>query len=854
MAKELQPINPNPPRPSTTTPRMYTGDGSIKGATFVPSTGLFDPDTVRGNSVEFTAESKTSFNPSDPNNNPFRPSNSVFEPDPWLDQFNQLWYDYFNERDPADDFDDFDRIEREQEANRLVDLIEAYDAGTIGYEQFMAEFNTGDIFNEIPGFDDWIKETRDAVQYDSMLNDWAIVSKSDDPQAIQDFVSLYNRTGIQGNRLVQADLASTGSATAVITGTIDNSILEDMIRKAAIGDGILGGEVDFEDLPGYGGIWEGLIRHIKIIGKGLPLPIPDWLPLPGIFELPTVGEIFDTVTGPWKTAAEDALRDCVATGKSASQCMEEQSVLDILVDGIGNATEGVWEATKDKVNEIFGEEGIIDRCTENPSGCAQEVFDKIKDIFGEGAVDPTSTGGNIPDWLKVIIIGGAYGDEILGELEDLFGGDINGDELVGTPEDPTVTPPVTPEFDCASVGREQVAGATTAEECGPLIAPYGYCEDGTTIKTDDLGTNCEEYAPNGFCEDGVTKKDNPEGTNCNEYEPPLSAEEQQCNEQGRVFNDITEECEETCANPEHVVGADGNCGPPEADPEPCANNATTESGCERCSDGSLPSEHENGDCSQPKIVTETSKQGDPCKTEDGLDGTLQPVQSLGFGPSAQELECVPNQQTSDSEGGEDGPPCDQPQPGGFEGVAWAYKCQDTHCPADGSLISDHPNNDCSIPIGTEVPSPEPEEDSPECDQQYRVTNPDGSCGECKPGFTPDPEGFDQCIQAPPECNDCSCAEYAAANPVECTECPEGESYCEATGQCETAENCPSGDDGGDDGGASIGGGVGGVGGGANLFEPYSFAVSADPTLLGSKQFPITDFLAGVFTNSTGGKA
>ena len=113
----------------------------------------------------------------------------------------------------------------------------------------MAEYNTGDTFNEIPGFDEWLKESHDAVQYDSMLNDWSVVSKSDDPEAIQDFVSLYNRTGIEDNSLVQADLASTGSATSVITGTVDNSIIDAAVKKAAMGDGILGGTVDLSKLP-----------------------------------------------------------------------------------------------------------------------------------------------------------------------------------------------------------------------------------------------------------------------------------------------------------------------------------------------------------------------------------------------------------------------------------------------------------------------------------------------------------------------------------------------------------------------------------------------------------------------------
>lgn len=126
--------------------------------------------------------------------------------------------------------------------------------------------------------------------------------------------------------------------------------------------------------------------------------------------------------------------------------------------------------------------------------------------------------------------------------------------------------------------------------------------------------------------------------------------------------------------------------------------------------------------------------------------------------------------------------------------------------------------ECGVETG---PSP--------CDQQDRVTNEDGSCGECKPGFIEDPEGFDQCIKAPPECNDCSCAEYAASNPQECGEVPPTE-----TG----------------------GGGGGGVGGGAFTAEApeISMGIQGDPTLLAGRSFPITDYLAGLFTGTGGGRA
>tara|TARA_R100001463_G_scaffold76770_1_gene130989 strand:- start:557 stop:1003 length:447 start_codon:yes stop_codon:yes gene_type:complete len=56
------------------------------------------------------------------------------------------------------------------------------------------------------------------------------------------------------------------------------------------------------------------------------------------------------------------------------------------------------------------------------------------------------------------------------------------------------------------------------------------------------------------------------------------------------------------------------------------------------------------------------------------------------------------------------------------------------------------------------------------------------------------------------------------------------------------------------GGGSSGGSSGGsLGGGQNLFDGFETGLTADPQLLIAQQFPITDYLAGIFTNSTGGR-
>ena len=568
---------------------------------------------------------------------------------------------------------------------------------------------------------------------------------------IVNVLNKYNDNGfMDSNQWIQETLASTGSATSVITGTVDNAILEDMIRKAAIGDGIFGGEVDFEDLPGYGGIWEGLIRHIKVIGKGLPFPIPDWLPLPGIFELPTVGDIFDTVTGPWKTAAEDALRDCVDTGKSASQCLEEQSVIDILTDGIGNATSDIYDATAEKVQEILDK--TID-CASNPSTCAQEVFDKLKDIFGEGAVDPTSTGGNIPDWMKVIIIGGTYGDEILGELEDLFGGDIVG---VG-PEEPeecangainypqcdqcpegqqlengqcVETPPwqdtgPSPQ-ECSNQNRAHVPGDTatqTPSSCGECLTGF-----------EEVGEQCQEE------EDPVTNN-GPTAAECaaenREFNPPTDVEDSSCGDCLSGFVETAEGCVE------------------DTGPEECSNGAIDPGTCSECEDATTPDEHQGGDCRNELINTtdpfdcadgkpegysfDTQRWYRECSADYCYDGTRKQTVDGVYGANCEEY--VPEEN-----------PCDDPQ----------YAAENPlECGGD------------------------PEDPVEECQDPNRNKKQDGTCADtCTNGSLAPETGL---CPEPLICNDPNATNYNGSGACEYDDCING-----ATDPENGCVTCPTG--------------------------------------------------------------
>jgi hypothetical protein len=64
-------------------------------------------------------------------------------------------------------------------------------------------------------------------------------------------------------------------------------------------------------------------------------------------------------------------------------------------------------------------------------------------------------------------------------------------------------------------------------------------------------------------------------------------------------------------------------------------------------------------------------------------------------------------------------------------------------------------------------------------------------------------------------------------------------------------NCVGGpDDGGTDGGSGGGGGSLGGGGGGGMMTGIS-GYMGDPQLLSRTEFPITDFLAGLFSNLRG---
>lgn len=263
------------------------------------------------------------------------------------------------------------------------------------------------------------------------------------------------------------------------------------------------------------------------------------------------------------------------------------------------------------------------------------------------------------------------------------------------------------------------------------------------------------------------------------------------------------------------------------------------------------------------IDTTEDNVGDACVTASGEQGTLQSVGGLTLGGESSDdsqLECVP---TGTEEVEEDS-----------EEQQEVQLCQDPNrqTNTDGSCAED-----CKFGFELNAENVCVEIEFDEGVEVNECTNgatnyPD--CNQCPPGYVMGGltfgGGSGECVRETtiiedPECNDCSCNDYAAANPLECgweecpdgsfaptlalcgsggEECPEGTVPCEALGgECTTPEACP-GTTEEEEGGASGGGGGGSKG---SLFEAYEPKIGADPQLLARQEFPITDFLMGLFT-------
>lgn len=413
------------------------------------------------------------------------------------------------------------------------------------------------------------------------------------------------------------------------------------------------------------------------------------------------------------------------------------------------------------------------------------------------------------DWIRGIFgaaVGGFVFTQVKDQIEDIF-----------FPVATTVDTPI----NCADYGREG-GEVGSVDECGN-------CLD----KTEDIGTDgrCRKFFKDDF---------------------DVSEVETTCKREGKEYNDLLDECGD-CIKANHAPGPDGVCAPIDGDvndevdprcsnpafaarnPSLCGGQTTYTEGPgfgfggqppeTRCTGGKVSV---NGECVCPDGTTEVGGEcvsdttgGNGGGGEDQCTGGKVRVNGECVCPSGKTEvngQCVSVGDGGDTTTGGGGSEC--PAKGtviesGCDGTTFFIRFADGEC---GEIYDSVPNyagcgdggGDGGGTTTTGCNNGATEESG--CD-----TCPDGtSVLQYEDGICPS-------VSPPPECNDCTCAEYAAANPDECGTTP-------------PPPETPSG---GTDG-------TGGTSGASGMFDLESFEITGDPQLLPKMEFPITDFLSGMF--------
>lgn len=537
--------------------------------------------------------------------------------------------------------------------------------GNDGTEQIITVYGFDNEGNKTETeFNEW--------QYDSFLNEL------DNVETDQDFVNVLNRyteAGLENNSVV-ASLAAGGPAKT------PEDIFKDMMEERGVPGAVI---VDVDGVLRSDGTIRGFFENVDVLIRGIfKLPIPDWLPLPAIFKLPSVVDIWDNTVGKVLEGVDEG---CFGEGEaSVSDCTGQ------ILSGIGDAVSDATNTVIGKVQEAY--EGVVG-AIEDPEDAVQQVYDWLKGIWGE---DPTS----MPPWIWGVIGAGVLGPKILGGLEGIFGSDVDGDGNVGEPPVPPVYSPENPNPDCISAGAvtdengncvcpegsEYVEASKSCEPTGPVVNEVeedckqkgreynevtNSCGDCKldTHQPDEITGECVEVTP--------TTSGTDDGIDCSKPQPGYTP-----SFSGYAGSDADlweKKCGQTHCPDGSLKPESGVCGE-QTQTQPCPNGATVESDCTQCPDGSAPSSHEEGNCNNPLT-------------------SITPNTTLSFSPN-----------------------CDEPRPTGpvtFELIeqqkAWDLECGGGFT-GGGSF---------------------------ECLQQNRVTNEDGSCGECLPGYEFD-TNFDQCIK------------------------------------------------------------------------------------------------------------
>jgi len=778
------------------------------------------------------------FNPGDPNNNPFEDGNLPSWPGmppmgPNGDGFQEEQGDFgninplfmqfmvlFSKWIEGLDSDDMDRIDRQNAANDWLVLVNRYINGSITIEE-LKSFESEEL-SEMPGWDGYVSDYVGDAD-----TDWYSDTPGDDDSSggAQCWIDLpFGGGSIEGKEDDQGNCIPLG----VGDDDGDETTFEDYINE--VGEGVANTAKGLYDELGDK-ITECVgspLDCIKQIGSailesgGIPEECTD---------MPNGGTLCGTAENPtpcWK--------DCVnfnLPGLPIPNIPLPPGVIDV-------GTYRDFENAVKTVGKTIGD--LIDGDI-----TVEEVFEDLKDWAREkwegvfGGVDD-ATPEAVLDWLKGILgpaTAGIIWSEIEEEVTDVLLPAASETKECPDPANPGQTIEVPADQECPEVPVECGAGeADFGNGCEPV------CEYDSTISAED--PQCEK---------------------------PLPAVEEQCNAQGKVYDDLNDECKEECKNEEYVIGADGSCGPYEGedtddDPQP--------QGCEEVDCNSpQPNAASSFDaqyaarlwaecCGATHCPSGTLKidEYDDCSGEYNPDGVEECVDNGAVAPDC--VQC-PGYKTIPAwhEGGDcRNPYIDSGKPCGQNGEVYDDR---GNCvlPEDPNEPQPEEEEECAKPDGTltgatlssgceQCPDGytfdfdgicQPDGGTIDCAQYNRETLDGGTCGGCLPGFQKDTTlPNEPCVQVFDGCP----AGFELVN-GECTatQCPEGQSYCESTGQCEEPQNCPGGPSEGGSGGRGGGGGFAGL----NI-QPLG--IEGDPQLLGRQRFGQQDFLTPLFTGNQGG--
>lgn len=541
------------------------------------------------------------------------------------------------------------------------------------------------------------------------------------------------------------------------------------------------------------------------------------------------GDYVSGALGDIKAAFNQFVEQNITGGEwwsSATESYDEIKVLDSKIIGddgniipAGSVVAIGYDGSKTIFDSFaaFVDAGFTEMAGTNPIwGLINSGLDSVPDSWYD----------TLQDWINDATSGssGGYTTEGGTTITTTTGTGADDD---GEGEDPSL-------FDCSTVNRVQTPSALEAEDCGPCIEGYQADEFGVCVDADTPGVCPAGQVYNevvGACVDELF------------FTPgqPCNTEDGQ---QG-IFDD-----EGGCYVP---AGTDGSTGTDDVDgddgdstgttgttgaggeDDSCSNGATVESGCELCEDGSRPDEHQGGRCSGAYIDSQDPhgcSAGKPSPATFALKTWYAMCDSdyCNDGSRKQTVDGVYGANCAEYVAPTPIEPCADPDRRTTNSGFCAELCN------DGTIPDQHEDGLCGNPMIATAGGEEQNGDGEDADctlVECDSPRPEGAEGDlwdqCCTDVTTTTTGGEE------EEPDCTLVECDSPRP----EGIEGDLWDQCCTDTTTATT----------GSGSSGAGGGGIGGGGNLFEGVDLqaGITRDPSLEVAKLFPITNYLAGIFT-------